>query len=412
MHQAEIIAIGSELLTPHRIDTNSLWLTSELNGLGIALRQKTIVGDDEQCLEDALRDAIKRSSIILSTGGLGPTEDDITRRVFARVLQRPLVFHQEILDHIRHLFESRGLTMSANNERQALIPQGAEILSNPHGTAPGILIRDGDRIIGMMPGPPREMKPMFTTHIRPVLEVISGGRRMKQRTLRVSGMGESAVDSLIAPVYTRYANPITTILFNRSEIEVHLIATAATEAEADALIAEVADQIEEKLGDNLFAHFGETMEEVVALKLTVKGYTIATAESCTGGLLAMRLTEVPGSSKYFLEGVVSYSNDAKTDLLGVPADLIAAYGAVSPQVAEAMAAGIKRRSGATIGVGITGIAGPDGGTEEKPVGLVYVGVADDLGVSHKKLMLPGDRERIRWLTSQAALDLVRRRYLL
>lgn len=409
---AEIIAIGSELLTPHRTDTNSLWLTSELNSLGISLRQKTIVGDDEQCLEDALKDALKRSRVILSTGGLGPTEDDITRKVYARVLHRPLVLNQGILDHIRHLFESRNLKMTANNERQALVPQGAEVLHNPNGTAPGILIREGEQTIAILPGPPREMQPMFTRYIRPILEPLSGGKRMRQRILRVSGMGESAVDHLISPVYSRYTNPVTTILFNRTEIEIHLIATGQTESEAEALIDEVAEQLEEKLGANLFAHRGETLEQVMALKLTVKGYTIATAESCTGGLLAMRLTETPGSSKYFLEGVVSYSNQAKSDLLGVPADLIAAHGAVSAEVAESMARGIKHRAGSTIGVSTTGIAGPDGGTPEKPVGLVYIGLADDLGVSHKKLILPGDRERIRWLTSQAALDLVRRRYLL
>ncbi|MBI4747774.1 MAG: competence/damage-inducible protein A [Acidobacteria bacterium] len=412
MLQAEIIAIGSELLTPYRSDTNSLWLTSQLNALGISLRQKTIVGDDEQCLEDALRDALKRSSMIISTGGLGPTEDDITRKVFSRVLKRPLILHQDILDHIRKLFESRNMKMSSNNERQALVPRGAEVLRNPNGTAPGILIREGTQVIAMLPGPPREMQPMFTNYVRPVLEPLAGGKRLRQRVMRVSGMGESAVDNLIAPVYSRYTNPLTTILFNRTDIEIHLTASAQTDTEADRLIDEVAVQIEEKLGENLFAHQGETMEQVMALKLTVKGYTIATAESCTGGLLAMRLTEVPGSSNYFLQGVVSYSNQSKTDLLGVSPELIETQGAVSPEVAEAMARGIKQRSGATIGVGITGIAGPDGGSPEKPVGLVYIGLADDVSVSHKKLLLPGDRERIRWLTSQAAMDLVRRRYLL
>lgn len=412
MLQAEIIAIGSELLTPYRSDTNSLWLTSQLNALGISLRQKTIVGDDEQCLEDALRDALKRSSMIISTGGLGPTEDDITRKVFSRVLKRPLILHQDILDHIRKLFESRNLKMSSNNERQALVPRGAEVLPNPNGTAPGILIREGTQVIAMLPGPPREMQPMFTNHVRPVLEPLAGGKRLRQRVMRVSGMGESAIDNLIAPVYSRYTNPSTTILFNRTDVEIHLTAFAPTDTEADRLIDEVAVQIEEKLGENLFAHQGETLEQILALKLTIKGYTIATAESCTGGLLAMRLTEVPGSSKYFLQGVVSYSNQSKTDLLGVPAELIETQGAVSPEVAEAMARGIKQRSGATIGVGITGIAGPDGGSPEKPVGLVYIGLADDVSVTHKKLLLPGDRERIRWLTSQAAMDLVRRRYLL
>jgi nicotinamide-nucleotide amidase len=412
MPNAEIIAIGSELLTSQRVDTNSLWLTEELNAIGIQVRQKTVVGDDEQCLEETLRDALKRSSIIISTGGLGPTEDDITRKIFSRVLRRPLVLDSTILDHIRRLFESRGLKMSANNERQALILRDATPLANPHGTAPGILVREGERVIALLPGPPREMKPMFATHVRPVLEPMSGGLRLRRRLLRISGMGESQVDSLIAPVYGRYANPTTTILFNNTEIELHLTASAATDAEAEALLDELAEQIEEKLGENVFAHRGETMEEVVGLRLTVKGYTIATAESCTGGLVAKRLTDVPGSSKYFREGVVAYANEAKTKLLDVPAELIAQHGAVSPEVAERMAVGVKIRSGATLGVSVTGIAGPDGGTPEKPVGLVYVGVAGDVGVKHRKFIFPGDRERIRFLTSQAALDLVRRNYLL
>lgn len=412
MPNAEIIAIGSELLTPFRSDTNSLWLTGELNALGINVRQKSIVGDDEQCLEESLRDALKRSPIIISTGGLGPTEDDITRKVFARVLKRPLVLHHDILDRIRHLFESRGMKMSPNNERQALIPRDAEPLTNNHGTAPGILIREGEQIIAMLPGPPREMKPMFTSFVRPALEPLAGNQRMRTRMLRVSGMGESQVDSLISPIYTRYTNPVTTILFNNTEVELHFTASAPTDGEAEALLDELSFKVEEALGENVFSHRGETLEQIVGLRLTVKGYTIATAESCTGGLVAKRLTDVPGSSKYFLEGVVSYSNEAKTRLLGVPPELIATHGAVSAEVAEAMAQGIKERTGATFGVSITGIAGPDGGSDEKPVGLVYIGLASDFHVKHRKFIFPGDRERIRFLTSQAALDLVRRNYLL
>ncbi|MFQ3580627.1 MAG: competence/damage-inducible protein A [Chloracidobacterium sp.] len=412
MPHAEIIAIGSELLTPFRSDTNSLWLTAELNALGIAVRRKTVVGDDEPFLEETLRDALRNSPIVITTGGLGPTEDDITRKVVARVMQRPLVLQPDILDRIRHQFEIRGLPMSPNNERQALVPRDATPLSNDYGTAPGLILREGDRQLIVLPGPPREMRPMFTQQVRLHLEPLAGHVRLRTRTLRVAGMGESQVDSLIAPIYTRYTNPTTTILFNNTEVELHFTAKAPSDDEADTLLDELVGQVEDVLGANVFSHRGETLEQIVGLRLTVKGYTIATAESCTGGLVAKRLTDVPGSSQYFLEGVVAYSNAAKTRLLDVPAELISEHGAVSAEVAEAMAAGVKARAGTTIGVGITGIAGPDGGTDEKPVGLVYVGVAGDFVVTHRKFILPGDRDRIRHLASQVALDLVRRTFLL
>ncbi|QUW02030.1 competence/damage-inducible protein A [Chloracidobacterium validum] len=412
MPHAEIIAIGSELLTPFRSDTNSLWLTAELNALGIAVRRKTVVGDDEPFLEETLRDALRNSPIVITTGGLGPTEDDITRKVVARVMQRPLVLQPDILDRIRHQFEIRGLPMSPNNERQALVPRDATPLSNDYGTAPGLILREGDRQLIVLPGPPREMRPMFTQQVRLHLEPLAGHVRLRTRTLRVAGMGESQVDSLIAPIYTRYTNPTTTILFNNTEVELHFTAKAPSDDEADTLLDELVGQVEDVLGANVFSHRGETLEQIVGLRLTVKGYTIATAESCTGGLVAKRLTDVPGSSQYFLEGVVAYSNAAKTRLLDVPAELISEHGAVSAEVAEAMAAGVKARAGTTIGVGITGIAGPDGGTDEKPVGLVYVGIAGDFVVTHRKFILPGDRDRIRHLASQVALDLVRRTFLL
>lgn len=412
MAHAEIIAIGSELLTPFRSDTNSLWLTAELNALGIEVRRKTVVGDDERFLEETLRDALRNSPIVVTTGGLGPTEDDITRKIVARVTGRPLVLQPELLERIRRQFADRGLTMPPNNERQALAPRDAEPLRNEYGTAPGLVLREGDRLLVVLPGPPREMRPMFTAYVRPKLEPLAGAVRLRTRTLRVAGMGESQVDSLIAPIYTRYANPTTTILFNNTEVELHFTAKAPSDAEADALLDDLVGQVEEVLGANVFSHRGETLEQVVGLRLTIKGYTIATAESCTGGLIAKRLTDVPGSSRYFREGVVAYANEAKTRLLGVPAELIAAHGAVSAEVAEAMAAGVKARAGTTIGVGVTGVAGPDGGTDEKPVGLVYVGVAGDFVATHRKFVLPGDRDRIRHLASQVALDLVRRTFLL
>jgi nicotinamide-nucleotide amidase len=411
MLTAEIIAIGSELLTPERADTNSLWLTEKLNRIGIEVKLKTIVGDDDARLEEAIKDALRRSRVVITTGGLGPTEDDITRKIAARALGRRLVLNEAVLEDIRAKFMRWGRKMPEINARQAMILEGAEVLANPNGSAPGMYLEHEGRAVVLLPGPPREMRPMYESFIDAKLTAKAGDVRVGRRVLRVSGLGESAVDERIAPVYTQYKNPQTTILFNRSEIEIHLTAQARTEQEAELLLDGLAGQIEERLGDAIFAFRGETMEEVVGLRLAVGGFTLAVAESCTGGLISERLTEVPGSSSYFMEGVVSYSNDAKVRLLGVPSDLIAEYGAVSAPVAEAMAEGIRERAQTDFALSVTGIAGPGGGSEEKPVGLVYIALADDAHTEHRKLMLPGDRQLIRWRASQAALDLLRRRLI-
>jgi nicotinamide-nucleotide amidase len=372
MLNAEIIAIGSELLTPYRLDTNSLWLTERLNSIGIDVKLKSLVGDDEARLEEMIRDALRRSEIIISTGGLGPTEDDITKKVFARVLRRRLALHDDLLEALRSRFARRNLRMPEINTRQALIPEGATVLENRPGTAPGILMTV------LLPGPPREMKPMFEDSVLPLLRRRTAETVIVRRTLAIFGLTESGVDELAAPIYRQYANPSTTILF-------------------------------EVLGEHVFSNRGETLEQVVGDLLRLRDYTLATAESCTGGLLAGRITEVAGSSKYFLQGVVAYSNEAKTGLLGVPNKLLQDHGAVSAEVAEAMAIGIRRRARSTVGVGITGIAGPGGGSEAKPVGLVYIGLADDVQSSSRKFLFPGDRHLIRHLSVQAALDMVRRR---
>lgn len=411
MLTAEIIAIGSELLTPDRADTNSLWLTEKLNNIGIEVKLKTIVGDDDARLEETIKDALRRSRFVITTGGLGPTEDDITRKIAARALSRRLMLNEKVLESIREKFQRMGRPMPEINSRQAMIIEGAEVLENPNGTAPGLYLDQDERAIALLPGPPREMRPMFENFVLPKLIARAGDVRVARRILRVAGLGESAVDERIAPVYTQYKNPQTTILFNQSEIEIQLTAQAKTEQDAELLLDGLAGQIEERLGDAIFAFRGETMEEVVGLRLAVKGFTLAVAESCTGGLISERLTKVSGSSVYFMEGVVTYSNDAKIRSLGVDANLIAARGAVSAEVAEAMADGVRRRADTDFGISVTGIAGPGGGTEEKPVGLVYIALADDAHVEHRKLMLPGDRHLIRWRASQAALDLLRRRLL-
>lgn len=408
---AEIIAIGSELLAPDRTDTNSLWLTEKLNSIGIEVKLKTIVGDDDARLEEAIRDAVRRSKVVITTGGLGPTEDDVTRKVAARALGRRLLLDEAILAELREKFKAFGHVMPERNSRQAMVIERAEVLPNPNGSAPGLFIEDDGVAIVLLPGPPREMKPMFENYVVPKLAERAGSIKVVRRMLRVAGLGESALDEKIAPIYTKYENPQTTILFNKSEVEVHLTARGRTEVDATALLDKVSEQLEERLGHAIFSFAGEKMEEVVGLKLTLGGYTLAVAESCTGGLISERVTDVPGSSKYFIEGVIAYSNDAKTRTLGVEPVLLLEHGAVSAPVAEAMAEGIRKRARTDFGLAITGIAGPGGGSEEKPVGLVYIALADDTRTEHRKLIIPGDRQLVRWRASQAALDLLRRRLI-
>jgi nicotinamide-nucleotide amidase len=408
---AEIIAIGSELLAPDRTDTNSLWLTEKLNSIGIEVKLKTIVGDDDARLEEAIKDAIRRSRVVITTGGLGPTEDDITRKVAARALGRRLLLDEQVLEEIRNRFMSFGRSMPERNSRQAMIIDGAEVLNNPNGTAPGLFIEHAATAVTLLPGPPREMRPMFEKLVLPKLSAKAGNLRVVRRVLRVAGMGESAVDELIAPIYTQYENPQTTILFNQSEVEIQLTARARTQPDAERLLDRLSGQFEECLGNAIFSFRGESMEAIVGLKLSVGGYTLAVAESCTGGLIAQRLTEISGASRYFIEGVVVYSNEAKTRRLGVEPVLLLEQGAVSAPVAEAMAEGVRERARTDFGLAVTGIAGPEGGSEEKPVGLVYIALADDAHTEHRRLVLPGDRHLIRWRASQAALDLLRRRLI-
>ncbi len=408
---AEIIAIGSELLAPDRTDTNSLWLTEQLNRIGIEVKLKTIVGDDDARLEETIKDAVRRSKVVITTGGLGPTEDDITRKITARALGRRLLLDEVVLAEIRQRFQSFGVTMPERNSRQAMVIEDAEVLPNPNGTAPGMFLDHQGTAIVLFPGPPRELKPMFENYVASKLAGRAGSLRVVRRMMRVAGMGESAVDEKIAPVYSQYDNPVTTILFNKSEIEIHLTARGRTDKEADDLLDRLSGQIEEQLGNAVFSFGGETMEEVVGLKLALGGYTLSVAESCTGGLLAQRITSVAGSSKYFIEGVVTYANDAKTRALGVEPILLLEHGAVSGPVAEAMAEGMRRRAETDFALSITGIAGPDGGSEEKPVGTVFIALAGEDQTEHRKFTLPGDRNLVRWRASQAALDMLRRRLL-
>jgi nicotinamide-nucleotide amidase len=411
MLSAEIIAIGSELLTPEKTDTNSLWLTGKLNEIGIEVKLKTVVGDDELRLEETIKDALRRSDIVISTGGLGPTEDDITRKISARAVGRELVFKDELVTDLVERFRRWGREMPEINKRQAFVIEGAQVLPNPNGSAVGMSLEYENKIFVILPGPPRENQPMFEDFILPKLREKAGEIFVKRRVLRVAGLGESAVDEKIAPIYTQYQNPQTTILFNRSEIEIHLTAQCETEAEAEELLTGVADKIAETLGTTVFSTNGEKMEEVIGRLLTEKGKTLSVAESCTGGLIAERLTEVSGSSGYFIEGVTAYANEAKIRTLNVAPQLIKSHGAVSAEVAEAMAKGMRERAKTDYAISVTGIAGPTGGTEEKPVGLVFIGYSDENETKAIKITLPGDRHLIRWRASQAALDLLRRKLI-
>ena len=411
MLSAEIIAVGSELLTPTKTDTNSLWLTEKLNEIGIEVKLKTVVGDDRARLEETMRDALRRSDIVISTGGLGPTEDDITRPISAQAIGRELVYHEELVEDLRIRFRRWGREMPEINKRQAFIIETAEILPNPNGSAVGMSVEIGEKFFVILPGPPRENQPMFENFILPKLRRAAGEIYVKRRILRVGGIGESAVDEAIAPIYKLYESVETSILFNKSEIEIHLAAQSDSEARADAVLEELAAKISEKLGIAVFSSNGELMEEIVGKLLKENRKTLSVAESCTGGLIGERLTDIAGSSAYFVQGVVAYANEAKIKTLNVAPEIIEQHGAVSAQVAEAMAIGMRDLAATDYAISVTGIAGPDGGSEEKPVGTVFIGYADKTLVKSFKTILPGDRYLIRWRASQTALDYLRRQIL-
>jgi nicotinamide-nucleotide amidase len=409
--KAEIIAVGSELLTPDRVDTNSLFLTSELNKLGIEVTRKTIVGDNRADIRDTFSESLPRCDVIIATGGLGPTEDDLTREAVAELLSRKLEASTEVLRTIQERFRGIGRQMAEVNARQAMVPEGAQVLENLRGTAPGLWLEADGRIVVLLPGPPKEMEAMFARQVAERLGKRAGGKRLIARELRVAGMPESDVDERIAPIYTKYADVQTTILASLGEIQIHLRTWSTDTRASEKILDEMVERLAFSLGENLFTVTGESLEETVATALITNKSTISTAESCTGGLLAERLTRTPGSSAYFLGGVVSYSNELKSSWVDVPAEMIQAHGAVSAEVAMALADGIRRRTGSTLGVGITGVAGPGGGTPEKPVGLVHIALADGGAPRERGIRFPGDRERVRWQASQTALDMVRRYFL-
>ncbi|HEV2398683.1 MAG TPA: competence/damage-inducible protein A [Candidatus Sulfotelmatobacter sp.] len=412
---AEIIAVGSEMLTPHRIDTNSLYLTEQLNLLGVDVIFKSIVGDDLRRLVAAAQHGMFRSDIIIFSGGLGPTEDDLTREAVAEALGVGLRRDPEILAKLEQRFAQRGWKMTPNNAKQADVIEGATVLPNPNGTASGQWLTGNfegrERIVILLPGPPHEMKALFENEVRERLRAKVPPAHLFTRTLKVAMLGESAVDARVAPIYKRYSDVETTILAGAGEIELHFKTRATTHEAAEARADEVAGLVEDELDDAVYSRNGESLEQIVGYWLQMRGATLAVAESCTGGLLAERITSIAGSSRYFLGGAVVYSNQLKTELAGVPADMIERHGAVSREVAAALAEGIRYRCESTLGVGITGVAGPGGGSEEKPVGLVFHAVASDSGTEVVQRNFGGDRKRIRRFASTMALDMIRRKLM-
>jgi len=411
---AAIIAVGSELLTPEKTDTNSLYITQVLNDLGIAVAFKSIVGDNRDELTAHVAYALSRHPILILTGGLGPTDDDLTREVVAAHLQLPLDEDASIVAAIERRFASRGWKMPAVNRRQAQVPRGATVLDNPHGTAPGLWIEHGDRLIALVPGPPREMKPMIDGAVRARLAARAGDVRLHRRMVRVSGKGESAVEEIVQPIYSKWLSQPsrieTTILANLGQVELHLVTQSRDARAAGEALDAAVGELTGALGRDVVSVDGSTLEAVVGNLLRTRGWWVAFAESCTGGLATSRLTDVPGSSDYVERAVVAYSNRAKIELLDVPEALIREHGAVSEPVALAMASGIRKRAGVDAGVGVTGIAGPGGGTEQKPVGTVCIAV-DTGSTSVRTFRFPGGREMVKALSANWAIDMLRRALL-
>lgn len=410
--KAEIVATGTELLLGQTLNTSAHYITGRLSSLGIEVDFHVTVGDNPERIEDALRTALQRSDLLVTTGGLGPTVDDLTKELVAKVFGLEMVLDQTSLEQIKAFFAKRRGPMPVGNEKQAYFPKGAKILPNPIGTAPGAVLEKDGKMAIILPGPPFEMEPMFENHVWPVLlaKVGPDAERMNVRVLKVFGMGESAIEEVLGDLMQQ-TNPTMALLAKRSEMHIRLVARSSAEAKAKRLLDKAEEEIRVRLGSKVFGKDRETMVGLVGEALRRRGLTIATAESCTGGLLGGMLTQEPGSSAFYLGGVISYANAVKENLLGVESQTLALLGAVSPEVATAMALGVQSRTGAHLALATTGIAGPDGGTPDKPVGLVYIGFATPEGVKTQKLQFYGERESVRQLTVKAALDWVRR-YLL
>ena len=413
--KSEIIAVGSEMLTPWRQDTNSLYLTEKLNEIGVTVAFKTIVGDRQKDLVSAVQTALGRTDIVAIMGGLGPTEDDLTREAVAEALSLTMRRDAAQVAAIHARAATWRIPMPTNNQKQADVLQGATILPNPNGSAPGqwldVTFGGYRKLLMLIPGPPNECKPLFEAECLPRLREILPVRHIAKRVLRAAMIPESQADSLLAPIYTLYKDVETTILAHAGDIQLTLLCAKSNLELAQQRVDELAGRMEEALDDYLYSSGGESLEQIVLDYLGLRQATLAVAESCTGGMIAQRITGVSGSSRSFLGGAIVYSNQLKTVFACIPPELIAQYGAVSAEVARALATGIRQTTGATLGLGITGIAGPTGATEGKPVGLVYIALSDAQKTDSVERTFRGDRDRVRQWATQQALDMIRRRLM-
>lgn len=408
--RAEILAVGTELLLGQIANTNAQYISSKLPEAGVGVYYHSVVGDNPDRLEDCLKLALKRCDIVITTGGLGPTQDDLTKETISRVCGKKLVLHQESLNDIRNYFSSLGRQMTPNNEKQAYMPEGCIILKNTNGTAPGCIIETGGKIVVMLPGPPAEMKPMFLDYVIPYFKN-KGAYSIESVILRVFGIGESAMETKIMDLIDAQTNPTIATYAKEGEVSIRVTASVLKGESADSILIPVVNEIKRRTGDNLYSDKDKTLDAVVAELLTKNNITIGTAESCTGGLISEKLTDIPGISQVFMGGAVTYSNEAKVEYLGVKEQTIKAHGAVSRETASEMAEGIRKRLKTDIGISVTGIAGPGGGTAEKPVGLVYIGLSSESGTVTKELRLSGNRKKIRTITALNVFDLIRRHIL-
>lgn len=417
LSRAVIIAVGSELLTSSKLDTNSLFITERLNALGIDVVWKAVVGDERQELVQLLTGALRRADLVIICGGLGPTDDDVTREAVAAALNRPLAEDERITDHLRARFAARGFTMPMpeNNRRQAMVPAGARVIENTRGSAPGLWIDDDGHVVLLLPGPPRELKPMMTALAEGALGARASGAPLLRRVVRIAGRIESQVDQVLAPLYQQWAArtpPVAaTILAQPGAIELHLSTRHPETTVATASLDDAVGETVAVIGHDAYSTDGRALEEVVGELLVGRGWRIGVAESCTGGLITSRLTDVSGSSRYVDLSMVTYSNQAKIELVDVSPALIDEHGAVSEPVAVAMAEGIRRRAAANVGVGVTGIAGPSGGTPEKPVGTVAIAVCTDTERRVRTFRFHGERTQVKFQAAQSALDMVRKTLL-
>lgn len=410
--RAEIIIVGEEILSGQTIDSNSAYIARKLANVGIEVVHKTTVGDRHDDMTEAIKTAWNRSAVTIMTGGLGPTTDDVTKNAICTAFDRNLVLQDEILRKLEDLFRTRNMKMPAMAQSQALQPQGADLINNPVGTAPGIVFQDSERFFAALPGVPAEMEAIIDQSIIPYLSKRPGRNHIVLRRIRTIGITETGIAELITDLEPTSDKVRLAYLPSYKGVDLRVTAISANESEAVESADSLAKAITSRIGDYVFTNTDESLPEIVGKLLRAKGKTVATAESCTGGLIAKMLTDLAGSSDYFRGSVVSYANDVKEKVLKVPREMLIAKGAVSHEVAEAMASGVLKLADTDYAISVTGVAGPGGGTAEKPVGLVFVGYADKSGkVSSEQLKLFGTRERIRERSAMMALDILRRKLL-